>query len=84
MNKLSLSDFRALSTTKTKKVLPCLILIENEFEFYAGAAEDFIFIGDMHPAVRNQFRAKEALVRQGMPKPTKIYKEDVKDAAENS
>ena len=54
------------------EAMPCTILSDGEPIAVLSKAEDVIVISDLHIRVRNQLRAREAVVRRGMPKPIKL------------
>jgi hypothetical protein len=66
MNVISVTEFRKLSMPKIKELMPLKLLADGEPVAFVGHVDDFIYIGDMHPRVQNQFRAREELVRSGM------------------
>jgi hypothetical protein len=72
MNILTMSDFKRKTNEELKKLMPIKLTHNGEVFCFVGQAEDFIFIGDLHPRVKIQFRAKEQMVRKGMPKDTTI------------
>ncbi len=68
MKTVSLSEFRSMRVADIKENLPLQITAESEILGTFGKADGFIYIGDMHPRVQNQFKNREQLVRQGMPR----------------
>ncbi len=56
------------SKEELKSMLPCWMTYGPDTVCLMCAPEDIIYIGDLHPRVRNQFKAKEELVRRGMSK----------------
>lgn len=66
MNVLTLSEFKKRNATEVKELAPIKILSDGEPMGFFGSFEDFIYIGDMHPRVKIQLRAREQLVRRGM------------------
>ena len=68
MNVLSISEFRRETGERLLELAPIKLLSNGEPVGFFGKIEDFIYIGDFHPRVRIQFKAKEQMIRQGMPK----------------
>ena len=68
MNVLTKSEFNQKSAGKILELAPIKILSDGEPIGFFGKLEDFIYIGDLHPRVQIQMRAREQLVRTGMPK----------------
>jgi len=68
MNVLTLSEFRKEKTDKVLELAPIKIISDGQPIGFFGKLEDFMYIGDLHPRVKIQLRAKEELARQGMPK----------------
>lgn len=54
------------------ELLPAVVTFDGEPFFLAapatGKERQYIYIGDMHPRVQIQLRAKEDVVRRGMTK----------------
>ena len=77
MNRIT---WREVQTTKSSQIaesLPLEVTSSGEVIGYLVRPEDAIVISDLHPAVRAQLKAREALARQGMPKPVPVVpKED--------
>ena len=72
-------EFRKLTVDEIKKSAPFVVTAQGEpFGFFATAA-DFIFVGDLHPRVRNNLRAQENLARMGMPKLEPVLAEYVRN-----
>jgi len=67
MNVLTKSEFNRKPASEVVELAPIKILLDGEPIGFFGRVEDFIYIGDFHPRVKIQFRAKEQLVRKGMP-----------------
>ena len=67
MNVLSISEFRRETGKSLLELAPIKLLSEGEPVGFFGKIEDFVYIGDFHPRVKIQFKAKEQLIRQGMP-----------------
>jgi len=79
MNVLTKSEFNRKPASEVLELAPIKILSDGEPIGFFGKLEDFIYIGDFHPRVRIQFRAKEQLVRKGMPdKDIRISYEEAK------
>jgi len=72
MNDISWSDFIHLPGARAKEVAPVRILFEGEPFAVFSKVEDVMIMSDLHPRVQQQFRAREQLVRRGMPKPERI------------
>ena len=72
MNTINVSVFRSLTVEKMREAMPFTLLADGEPIAVVSKAEDVIVISDMHPRVRIQFKAKEAVIRRGMPKPEKV------------
>lgn len=72
MNTVNVSVFRSLTVEKMRGLMPFTLLADGEPIAVVSKAEDVIVISDMHPRVRIQFKAKEAMIRRGMPKPEKV------------
>jgi len=68
MNSVSKSDFARLTAQEIKSILPTVFKVEGEAVAIVCQPEDVIFIGDMHPRVKNQLKALEAKARLGMMK----------------
>jgi len=70
MRIIPVSEFRRLVGKEALQAIsPCALTHDGEVVGYFGSAGDFLFIGDLHIRVRQQFRALENKVRLGMPKP---------------
>ena len=67
MNVLSISEFRRETGEKLLELAPIKLLSNGEPVGFFGKIEDFIYIGDLHPRVRIQLKAKEQMIRQGIP-----------------
>lgn len=67
MNAVSKKKFEQMSVKQVVDALPLIITADGSPIGVLSKMEDVIVIGDMHPAVKRQFRAKETLVRRGMP-----------------
>lgn len=73
MQIIPLSEFRRLTGKEAvQSVSPCAISFDGQIVGYFCNIEDVLFLGDMHPRVRRQFRAQEAKVRMGMPTPKRV------------
>ncbi len=68
MNIMSWSDFINLPPEKRKEVLPTVVTMDGEPYGLVAPPDDVVYIGDMHPRVKIQLKAREALARKGMPK----------------
>lgn len=64
----AIKDFRNQSKEDLLASLPCEITWNCEPIFICHNSKDMIYIGDMHPRVRQMFKAMENKVRLGMPK----------------
>ena len=82
MKVITLAEFKRLSSTNIIEAMPFLVTVDGTPLMRASAPDSVIDISDMHPAVRNQFRAHENKVRLGMPKPEKIVAEDIRNKEE--
>jgi hypothetical protein len=72
LKKFKIEDF------KTK--MPFKLMANEEVIALVGKPEDYIFIGDMHPRVQAQMRAREQMVRMGMPKDVRASYVEVREA----
>lgn len=66
MKAINKADLRLITNPELKEILPVILLGNGEPVCVLVKPEDVVVIGDMHPAVRRQFKAKERLVRNGM------------------
>lgn len=84
MNTISRADFTRLNNEDAKSIMPVTLLYDGEPYAVVCKLEDVIFLGDLHPRVRIQFKAKEAVIRRGMAKKEeenkRIYLDDFKKA----
>jgi hypothetical protein len=74
VNVISFSDFKKSSKEEIARLMPIRITFDGEPLGIFGQEDKFIYIGDMHPRVQTQMKAKEQLVRTGMPKDTTVEK----------
>lgn len=68
MNKMAKGEFARLTVKEMKKLMPLIVHVEGENFAIFARPEDIIYIGDMHPRVKNFLRARERLARVGMNK----------------
>jgi len=72
MKTVNITILRRMSVEEILGMMPVTVLSDGEPMGVLSKSEDVIVIGDLHIRVRNQFRAREAVVRRGMPKPEKV------------
>ena len=78
MKVLPISELRRLSGTEMKDAAPIIVTIEGKEELILAGINDVIVINDLHPRLRNRFKAMEKRARIGMPAPIKVIAADVK------
>ena len=66
MNVLTKTEFNRKPATEIVELAPIKILSDGEPIGFFGNIKDFIYVGDLHPRVKIQLRAREELVRKGM------------------
>ena len=78
MNKISRAEFDKLSGEEAKKVMPVVLTLNGQPMAICLEPKDAIFLGDLHPRVRNMLKAMEARARVGMPKDVQTDAEELK------
>ena len=68
MNTITKSEFTKLSAEELQKVIPLVLTIDGAPVAMIVNPADIIYLGDLHPRVRVQFKAREVQVRAGMPR----------------
>lgn len=68
MRQIAISAFRTMSREGLKDIIPAEITFDGDVIGAWVDPNEIIYIGDLHPFVRNSLKAKEALARSGMPK----------------
>ena len=66
MNVLPRSMVRTKSIEELKELMPLKITADGEIFAVMADPEDIIVVGDLHPRVQIQLKAKEKLARSGM------------------
>jgi len=83
MNVLTKSEFNRKPASEVLELAPIKILSDGELIGFFGKLEDFIYIGDMHPRVKIQLKAREQLARTGMvSKDIRVTYEEAKKETE--
>ena len=72
MKIIAFSEFRKLNNNDLDEMLPLLVTFNGIPVGIMGKIEETISLGDMHPRVRQQFKAREAQIRLGMPPAEKV------------
>ena len=72
MNTITWSNFKPKTRAELEELMPVAVSFDGDIVGIFSKADDVIVVGDMHPRVQIQLRAKEQLVRRGMPNPEKI------------
>lgn len=68
MQQIPKTAFCKLTREGLKDIIPVEITLDGEVIGAFVDPNEIIYIGDLHPYVRNSLKAKEALARSGMPK----------------
>lgn len=78
MNTMPVSEFKKLTVKQMLNILPIVLTADGKsFGVVIGQLKDVVVIGDLHPRVRNRFRAMEEKVRRGMPKTRELKSFDM-------
>jgi len=72
MKDIMWSGFIHMGGRDAQEQAPFRVLFEGEPIGIFSRVEDVMVMSDLHPRVQQQFRAREQLVRRGMPKPERI------------
>ena len=72
MNIITWSKLKTTPRAEIEAMMPLTVTFDGEPVGIFSKAGDVIVIGDMHPRVQMQLRAREQLARKGMPTPTVI------------
>ncbi len=67
LRKMPVSEFRKLNKKELQQVAPVILTFDGEVIGHFCEVDEVVVIGDMHPRVQRQFKAREQLVRRGMP-----------------
>jgi hypothetical protein len=70
------ATFSKLGVESLKNAKPCIVTGEGEVIGLWVDPNDIVCLMDLHPTVRRQFKAREELVRRGMPSPVKLTNEE--------
>lgn len=80
MKAFSISTFKRMTAGEILDQLPCVLTSDNKAVCICANPDEIVVIQDMAPLVQKQFKAKEAQVRNGMPK---IIYESYSETREN-
>ena len=67
MQRLPMSKLKSMPAQEIEEAVPLMITVDMADRFVLCKPEDIIYIGDLHPRVKNSFKAIEQKVRVGMP-----------------
>lgn len=67
MKAFSISTLKRMSAAEIRSQLPCILTSDNKPVCVCSDPDEVVVIQDFAPLVKKQFKAREALVRKGMP-----------------
>jgi len=84
MRSISKSNFIKADPEFIKKNLPMVITFNGEPIYIVGSPDKTICMDDMHPNVVRMLKAREAIVRKGMPQAAHIYDKELDESLKES
>lgn len=75
MNIMSFRELKRITVDRLSSIIPVILTVNGVEMFLVEHKDQVIAIGDMHPIAKGQLRARENLIRMGMPKPEVVKTE---------